>query len=227
MSYRFTFYFKNNIKNLKDFLEFQEKAINSFSFNNFIKLLDTWIIDKALLVKKGKISQNSFYNELYLKCQSISMSFYFWPEYDLVGTILNYGENKDFKDLYDCNFYFQDSTDADYPYSSYEDLPEKLLEHFQKEDDYDTASERYHQLCEKLNVQGILYDKDNQPAHILLKVIKDRKQDVAVMRMCSNIESHLRHIIRDNKNVFGEMSNYLETTNWDKLNQSLMKNKEK
>ena len=193
MSYRFTFYFKNNIKDLKDFLEFQEKVVNSFSLNNFIKLLDTWIIDKALLVKKGKLPLNSFYNELYLKCQSISMSFYFWPEYDLVGTILNYGANKDFKDLYDCNFYFQDSTDADYPYSDYEGLPEKL------------------------KIQEILYNKDNQPAHIQLKVIKDRKQDIAVMRMCSNIESHLRHIIKDNKGVFGDMSNYLETTDWNKF----------
>ena len=159
MSYRFTFYFKNNIKNLKDFLDFQGKVINSFSFNNFIKLLDTWIIDKALLVKKGKISQNSFYNELYLKCQSISMSFYFWPEYDLVGTILNYGSNKELEKLYDCSFYFQDSTDADYPYSSYEGLPEKLLEHFQKEDDYNTVSERYHQLCEKLKINEITLQK--------------------------------------------------------------------
>lgn len=227
MSYRFTFYFKKNIKNLKDFLDFQEKVTNSFSLNNFIKLLDTWIIDKVFLVKEGTLPLNRFYSELYLKCQSISMSFYFWPEYDLVGTILNYGANKDIENLYDCNFYFQDSTDADYPYSSYEGLPEKPLEHFQKEDDYDTASERYHQLCEKLKIKEILYDKDNQPTHILLKVIKDRKQDIAVMRMCSYIESHLRHIIRDGKGVFGEMSNYLETTNWDKLNQNLMKNKEK
>ena len=52
MSYRFTFYFKNNIKDLKDFLDFQEKVTNSFSLNNFIKLLDTWIIDKVFLVKK-------------------------------------------------------------------------------------------------------------------------------------------------------------------------------
>lgn len=218
MSYRFTFYFKKNIKDLKDFLEFQEKVVNSFSLNNFIKLLDTWIIDKALLVKKGKLPLNSFYNELYLKCQSISMSFYFWPEYDLVGTILNYGENKDFKDLYDCNFYFQDSTDADYPYSSYEGLPEKLLEHFKKEDDYFTASERYHQFCEKLKIQEILYSKDNQPAHIQLKVIKDRKQDIAVMKMCSFIEAHLRHTLEDNKDVYEEMLNYLETTNWNKFN---------
>ena len=222
MSYRFTFYFKNNIKDLKDFLEFQEKVTNSFSLNNFIKLLDTWIIDKVFLVKKGTLPLNRFYSELYLKCQSISMSFYFWPEYDLVGTILNYGSNKELEKLYDCSFYFQDSTDADYPYSSYEGLPEKLLEHFQKEDDYNTVSERYHQLCEKLKINEILYDKENQPAHIQLKVIKDRKQDIAVMRMCSNIESHLRHTIIDGKGVFEEMSNYLGTTNWDKLNQSSM-----
>jgi len=207
---------------LKDFLDFQEKVTNSFSLNNFIKLLDTWIIDKVFLVKKGTLPLNRFYSELYLKCQSISMSFYFWPEYDLVGTILNYGSNKELEKLYDCSFYFQDSTDADYPYSSYEGLPEKLLEHFQKEDDYNTVSERYHQLCEKLKINEILYDKENQPAHIQLKVIKDRKQDIAVMRMCSNIESHLRHTIIDGKGVFEEMSNYLGTTNWDKLNQSLM-----
>ena len=222
MSYRFTFYFKNNIKDLKDFLDFQEKVTNSFSLNNFIKLLDTWIIDKVFLVKKGTLPLNRFYSELYLKCQSISMSFYFWPEYDLVGTILNYGSNKELEKLYDCSFYFQDSTDEDYPYSSYEGLPEKLLEHFQKEDDYNTVSERYHQLCEKLKINEILYDKENQPAHIQLKVIKDRKQDIAVMRMCLNIESHLRHTIIDGKDVFEEMSNYLGTTNWDKLNQSLM-----
>ena len=222
MSYRFTFYFKNNIKDLKDFLDFQEKVTNSFSLNNFIKLLDTWIIDKVFLVKKGTLPLNRFYSELYLKCQSISMSFYFWPEYDLVGTILNYGSNKELEKLYDCSFYFQDSTDEDYPYSSYEGLPEKLLEHFQKEDDYNTVSERYHQLCEKLKINEILYDKENQPAHIQLKVIKDRKQDIAVMRMCLNIESHLRHTIIDGKGVFEEMSNYLGTTNWDKLNQSLM-----
>lgn len=222
MSYRFTFYFKNNIKDLKDFLDFQEKVTNSFSLNNFIKLLDTWIIDKVFLVEKGTLPLNRFYSELYLKCQSISMSFYFWPEYDLVGTVLNYGSNKELENLYDCSFYFQDSTDADYPYSSYEGLPEKLLEHFQKEDDYNTVSERYHQLCEKLKINEILYDKENQPAHIQLKVIKDRKQDIAVMRMCSNIESHLRHTIIDGKGVFEEMSNYLGTTNWDKLNQSLM-----
>jgi hypothetical protein len=222
MSYRFTFYFKNDIKDLKDFLEFQEKVTNSFSLNNFIKLLDTWIIDKAFLVEKRKLPLNRFYSELYLKCQSISMSFYFWPEYDLVGTVLNYGSNKELENLYDCSFYFQDSSDADYPYSSYKGLPEKLLKHFEKEDDYNTASERYHQLCEKLKINEILYDKDNQPAHIQLKVIKDRKQDVAVMKMCSCIESHLRRTLEDNKGVFEEMSNYLETTNWDKLNQSLM-----
>ena len=222
MSYRFTLYFKTNVKDLNDFLEFQEKVTTSFSLNNFIKLLDTWIIDKVFLVKKGNLPLNRFYSELYLKCQSISMSFYFWPEYDLVGTILNYGSNKELEKLYDCSFYFQDSTDADYPYSSYEGLPEKLLEHFQKEDDYNTVSERYHQLCEKLKINEILYDKENQPAHIQLKVIKDRKQDIAVMRMCSNIESHLRHTIIDGKGVFEEMSNYLGTTNWDKLNQSLM-----
>ena len=222
MSYRFTFYYKNDIKDINDFLDFQEKVTNSFSLNNFIKLLDTWIIDKVFLVKKGTLPLNRFYSELYLKCQSISMSFYFWPEYDLVGTVLNYGSNKELENLYDSSFYFQDSTDADYLYSSYEGLPEKLLEHFPKEDDYNTASERYHQLCEKLKIKEVLYDKDNQPVHIQLKVIKDRKQDIAVMRMCSNIESHLRHTIRDGKGVFEEMSNYLETTNWDKLNQSLM-----
>lgn len=219
MSYRFTFYFKNDIKDLKDFLEFQKKVTNSFSLNNFIKLLDTWIIDKAFLVEKRKLPLNRFYSELYLKCQSISMSFYFWPEYDLVGTVLNYGSNKELENLYDSSFYFQDSTDADYSYSSYEGLPEKLLEHFPKEDDYNTASERYHQLCEKLKIKEVLYDKDNQPAHILLKIIKDRKQDIAVMKMCSCIESHLRHTLEDNKDVFEEMSNYLETTNWNKFNQ--------
>lgn len=219
MSYRFTFYFKNDIKDLKDFLEFQKKVTNSFSLNNFIKLLDTWIIDKAFLVKKRKLPLNRFYSELYLKCQSISMSFYFWPEYDLVGTVLNYGSNKELENLYDSSFYFQYSTDADYSYSSYEGLPEKLLEHFPKEDDYNTASERYHQLCEKLKIKEVLYDKDNQPAHILLKIIKDRKQDIAVMKMCSCIESHLRHTLEDNKDVFEEMSNYLETTNWNKFNQ--------
>jgi len=72
------------------------------------------------------------------------------------------------------------------------------------------------------DLDEILYDKENQPAHIQLKVIKDRKQDIAVMRMCSNIESHLRNTIRDGKGVFEEMANYLGTTNWDKLNQSLM-----
>ena len=218
MSYRFTFYFKNDIKDLKDFLEFQEKVTNSFSLNNFIKLLDTWIIDKAFLVKKGKLPLNRFYSELYLKCQSISMSFYFWPEYDLVGTILNYGSNKDIENLYDCSFYFQDSSDEDYPYSSYEGLPEKLLEHFKKEDDYNTASERYHQLCKELKINEILYDKDSQPAHIRLKVMKDRKDDIAVIKMCSCIESHLRDALDNDKGVFEEMSNYLETTNWDKLN---------
>ena len=218
MSYRFTFYFKNNVKDLKDFLDFQEKVTNSFSLNNFIKLLDTWIIDKVFLVKKGTLPLNRFYSELYLKCQSISMSFYFWPKYDLVGTILNYGSNKDIENLYDCSFYFQDSTDADYPYSSYEGLPEKLLEHFEKEDDYNAASERYHQLCKKLKINEILYDKDNQPAHIQLKVIKDRKRDIAIMKMCSCIEAHLRHALDGDKGVFEEMSNYLETTNWDKLN---------
>jgi hypothetical protein len=218
MSYRFTFYFKNDIKDIKDFLEFQEKVTNSFSLNNFIKLLDTWIIDKAFLVKKGKLPLNRFYSELYLKCQSISMSFYFWPEYDLVGTILNYGSNKDIENLYDCSFYFQDSSDEDYPYSSYEGLPEKLLEHFKKEDDYNTASERYHQLCKELKINEILYDKDSQLAHIRLKVIKDRKYDIAVIKMCSCIESHLRDTLDNDKGVFEEMSNYLETTNWDKLN---------
>ena len=219
MSYRFTLYFKTNVKDLNDFLEFQEKVTTSFSLNNFIKLLDTWIIDKVFLVKKGNLPLNRFYSELYLKCQSISMSFYFWPEYDLVGTILNYGSNKDIENLYDCSFYFQDSTDADYPYSSYKGLPEKLLKHFEKEDDYNTASERYHQLCKELKINEILYDKDNQPVHIQLKVIKDRKQDIAVMKMCSCIDYHLRHILDNDKDVFEKMSNYLETTNWDKLNQ--------
>ena len=217
MSYRFTFYVKNNIKDLKDFLEFQEKVTNSFSLNNFIKLLDTWIIDKAFLVKKGTLPLNRFYSELYLKCQSISMSFYFWPEYDLVGTILNYGSNKELENLYDCSFYFQDSTDADYPYSSYEGPPEKLLKHFEKEDDYNTASERYHQLCKKLKIDEILYGKDNQPAHIQLKVIKDRKYDIAVMKMCSSLESQLRHILENNKDVYDEMLNCIETTNWNKF----------
>ena len=41
------------------------------------------------------------------------------------------------------------------------------------------------------------------------------------MRMCSNIESHLRHTIIDGKGVFEEMSNYLGTTNWDKPQSKL------
>lgn len=217
MSYRFTFYFKNNIKDLKDFLEFQERVIKSFSLNNIVKLLDTWIIDKSLLVEKGKISQSSFYNELYLKCQSISISFYFWPEYNLVGTILNHGVNKDIEDLYDCNFYFQDSTDADYPYSSYEGLPEKLLKHFEQEDDYQTSSQRYHQLCKELKIHEILYNQDNEPTHIQVKVITDRKSDIALMKLCSSIAAHLRHTLKNNKDVYEEMSNYLETTDWNKF----------
>lgn len=36
--------------------------------------------------------------------------------------------------------------------------------------------------------------------------------------MCSCIESHLRDTLDNDKGVFEEMSNYLETTNWDKLN---------
>ena len=218
MSYRLKFYFKKNIKDLKDFLEFQERVIKSFSLNNIIKLLDTWIIDKSLLVEKGKISQSSFYNELYLKCQSISMSFYFWPEYDLVGTILNYGANKDIEDLYDCNFYFQDSTDADYPYSSYEGLPEKLLKHFEQEDDYQTSSQRYHQLCKELKIHEILYNQDDEPICIQIKVVQGRKKDIAIMKMCSNIESQLRHTLENNKDVYDEILHCIETTNWNKFN---------
>jgi hypothetical protein len=123
MSYRLYLDFKTNVKTIEDLT----KVVNRLTETNHnyqLTLTNDYLIDR--------IQQTDPSNPPLIRVLEAikhhSLELYYWPDYQLLGVPHSFTtpvQNK-LIDYYDANFYFQDSTDQDYPlntYDGFESLP--------------------------------------------------------------------------------------------------------
>lgn len=123
MSYRLYLDFKTNIKTIEDLT----KIVNHLTETNHnyqLTLTNDYLIDR--------IQQTDPSNPPLIRVLEAikhhSLELYYWPDYQLLGVPHSFTtpvQNK-LIDYYDANFYFQDSTNQDYPlntYDGFESLP--------------------------------------------------------------------------------------------------------
>lgn len=158
MSYRLYLDFKTNVKTIEDLT----KVVNRLTETNHnyqLSLTNDYLIDR--------IQQTDPSNPPLIRVLEAikhhSLELYYWPDYQLLGVPHSFTtpvQNK-LIDYYDANFYFQDSTDQDYPlntYDGFESLPfyQELVDLASTgdlEDVYDRFS----------NYLGINQSSQNQP----------------------------------------------------------------
>ena len=158
MSYRLYLDFKTNVKTIEDLT----KVVNRLTETNHnyqLTLTNDYLIDR--------IQQTDPSNPPLIRVLEAikhhSLELYYWPDYQLLGVPHSFTtpiQNK-LIDYYDANFYFQDSTDQDYPlntYDGFESFPfyqelVDLVSTGDLEDVYDRFS----------NYLGINQSSQNQP----------------------------------------------------------------
>lgn len=123
MSYRLYLDFKINIKTIEDLT----KIVNHLTETNHnyqLSLTNVYLIDR---IQQTDPSKPPFIRVLET-IRHHSLELYYWPDYQLLGVPHSFTTpvQNQLTDYYDASFYFQDSTDQDYPliaYNGFESLP--------------------------------------------------------------------------------------------------------
>lgn len=158
MSYRLYLDFKTNIKTIEDLT----KIVNHLTETNHnyqLSLTNVYLIDR---IQQTDPSKPPFIRVLET-IRHHSLELYYWPDYQLLDVPHSFTtpvQNK-LIDYYDANFYFQDSTDQDYPLSAYdgfENLPfyQELVE-MAADEDLEGVYDCF------INHLGLMTDTQNQP----------------------------------------------------------------
>jgi hypothetical protein len=123
MSYRLYLDFKTNVKTIEDLT----KIVNHLTETNHnyqLSLTNVYLIDRIQQTDPSKPPLIRILEAI----KHHSLELYYWHAYQLLGVPHSFTtpvQNK-LIDYYDANFYFQDSTDQDYPldaYDGFESLP--------------------------------------------------------------------------------------------------------
>lgn len=123
MSYRLYLDFKTTVKTIEDLTT----IINHLSETNHnyqLSLANDYLINS---IRQTDPSNPPLIRVLEA-IKHHSLELYYWPAYQLLGVPHNFTTpvQNELTDYYDASFYFQDSTDQDYPLSAYkgfENLP--------------------------------------------------------------------------------------------------------
>lgn len=123
MSYRLYLDFKTTVKTIEDLTT----IINHLSETNHnyqLSLANDYLINS---IRQTDPSNPPLIRVLEA-IKHHSLELYYWPPYQLLGVPHNFTTpvQNELTDYYDASFYFQDSTDQDYPLSAYkgfENLP--------------------------------------------------------------------------------------------------------
>lgn len=175
MSYRLYLDFKTNIKTIEDLT----KIVNHLTETNHnyqLSLTNVYLIDR---IQQTDPSKPPFIRVLET-IRHHSLELYYWPDYQLLGVPHSFTtpvQNK-LIDYYDANFYFQDSTDQDYPLSAYdgfENLPfyQELVE-MSTDKDLEGVYDCF------INHLGLMTDTQNQPLKLTVDfgIIEPTNQDL-------------------------------------------------
>ena len=116
MSYRLYLDFKTKVKTIED-LTTIVNHLTETNHNYQLSLANVYLIER---IRQTDPSNPPLIRVLEAT-KHHSLELYYWPDYELLGTPHNFTtpvQNK-LTDYYDASFYFQDSTDQDYPLSAY------------------------------------------------------------------------------------------------------------
>lgn len=117
MSYRLYLDFKTNIKTIED-LTSVISHLTETNHNYQLTLTNAYLIDR--------IQQTDASNPPLIRVLEAikhhSLDLYYWPDYQLLGVPHSFTTpvQNELTTYYDASFYFQDSTDQDYPLSAYD-----------------------------------------------------------------------------------------------------------
>lgn len=123
MSYRLYLDFKTTVKTIED-LTTIVNHLTEVNHNYQLSLTNDYLIDR---IRQTDPSNPSFIRILEA-INHHSLDLYYWPDYQLLGVPHSFTTpvQNQLTDYYDASFYFQDSTDQDYPlnaYNGFESLP--------------------------------------------------------------------------------------------------------
>ena len=123
MSFRLYLDFKTTVKTIED-LTTIVNHLTKVNHNYQLSLTNDYLIDR---IRQTDPSNPPFIRVLEA-IKHHSLELYYWPVYQLLGVPHNFTTpvQNELTNYYDASFYFQDSTDQDYPLSAYkgfENLP--------------------------------------------------------------------------------------------------------
>ena len=158
MSYRLYLDFKTTVKTIED-LTTIVNHLTEVNHNYQLSLTNDYLIDR---IRQTDPSNPSFIRILEA-IKHHSLELYYWPAYQLLGVPHGFTApvQNQLDDYYDASFYFQNSTDQDYPLSAYkgfENLPfyQELVE-MATVKDLESVYDCF------INHLGLMTDTQNQP----------------------------------------------------------------
>lgn len=116
MSYRLYLDFKTKVKTIKD-LTTIVNHLTKVNHNHQLSLTNDYLIDR---IRQTDPSNPPFIRVLEA-IKHYSLDLYYWPAYQLLGIPHSFTTpvQNQLNDYYNASFYFQNSTDQDYPLSAY------------------------------------------------------------------------------------------------------------
>lgn len=158
MSYRLYLDFKTKVKTIEDLITIVNHLTET-NHNYQLSLANNYLIER---IRQTNPSNPPLIRVLEA-IKHHSLELYYWPTYQLLGIPHNFTtpiQNK-LTAYYDASFYFQDSTDQDYPLSTYkgfESLPlyQELVE-MSTDKDLEGVYDCF------INHLGLMTDTQNQP----------------------------------------------------------------
>ena len=158
MSYRLYLDFKTTVKSIED-LTTIVNHLTKVNHNYQLSLTNDYLIDR---IRQTDPSNPPLIRVLEA-IRHHSLELYYWPTYQLLGVLHNFTTpvQNQLDNYYDASFYFQNSTDQDYPLSAYDGF--EALPFYQELVEIATNKELEDVYNCFINHLGLMTDTQNQP----------------------------------------------------------------
>lgn len=163
MSYRLYLDFKTKVKTIEN-LTIIVNHLTKTNHNYQLSLANGYLIER---IRQTDTSNPTLIRVLEA-VKHHSLELYYWPTYQLLGVPHNFTTpvQNQLTDYYDASFYFQNSTDQDYPLSAYNEF--EVLPFYQELVDIASTGNLEDVYAHFSNYLGINQPTQNQPLKLTI-----------------------------------------------------------
>lgn len=184
MSYRLYLDFKTTIKTIED-LTTIVNHLTEVNHNYQLSLTNDYLIDR---IRQTNPSNPPLIRVLEA-IKHHSLDLYYWPTYQLLGIPHSFTTpvQNQLNDYYDASFYFQNSTDQDYPLSAYKNF--ETLPFYQELVDIASTGNLEDVYDRFVNRLSLLIETPNQPIKLTIDfgITEPTNQDLIDCQKFANL----------------------------------------